>query len=74
MASKFNVNNPVGRSSTKKMVDCSNPLTKSTANDSMRGKAGVGQGTTTSNYAGKVAPTSSGFANSRARELGPFKK
>ena len=39
----------------------------------MRGKAGVGENTTTANYAGKGA-TSTGFVTSRARELGAFKK
>lgn len=69
----FNVNAPVGKSSTKKMKDVSNPFPKRNDNDSLRGKAGVGKNTTTSNYAGKSA-TSTGFVSSRARELGPFKK
>ena len=74
MASNFRVNNPVGRASTGKSADVTNPFPCRSNNDSMRGKAGVGQNTTTSNYSGKAAPTSSGFATSRARELGPFKK
>ena len=74
MANKFNVGNPVGKSSTKKSSNVTNPMPGRMNNDSMRGKAGVGQYTTTSTYAGKPALTSSGFASSRARELGAFKK
>ena len=48
-----------------------NPFPGRSNLDSMRGKAGVGKGTTTANYAGKGA-TSTGFVTSRARELGSF--
>ena len=68
----FNVNAPVGKASTKKSGDGTNPFPGRRDNDSMRGKAGVGQNTTTGNYAGKGA-TSTGFVSTRARELGDFK-
>ena len=68
----FKVNAPVGKSTTRKMGNVSNPFHGRKDNDSMRGKAGVGKGTTTANYAGKAAQTSSGFATSRARELSTF--
>lgn len=73
MGSKFDVDAPVGRSSTKKTTNNTNPLPGRKNFDSMRGKAGVGENTTTANYAGRAA-TSTGFVTSRARELGAFKK
>lgn len=68
MASKFNVNAPVGKASTKVVGDKSNPFPGRKDNDSMRGKAGK---STQSSYSGKGA-TSTGFVTTRAREMGAF--
>lgn len=67
MANKFPVGNS-GKVSLTKSANKTNPLPGRKNNDSMRGKAGVGQGTTIGSYAGKSA-TSTGFVTSRAREF-----
>ena len=67
----FSVNNPSGKSSVKIQSNVSNPLPGRRHHDCLTGNSKPSQASQKS-YAGKSAPTSSGFANSRGREFDPF--